>query len=61
MFVFQSDLGPGELAFSPSNFSPATISNFTSQDSIGVPLQTSWTFWIDKYVKHLGFLKGIVS
>lgn len=39
------------MAFSPSNFSPATISNFTSQDSLGVPLQTSWTFWIDKASK----------
>jgi hypothetical protein len=36
------------IAFSPSNFSPATIHKFSSQDSLGVPLQTSWTFWVDK-------------
>lgn len=39
------------MAFSPSNFSPATINKFTSQESIGVPLQTPWTFWIDKASK----------
>ena len=39
---------PEHLAFSPSNFSPSTISNFTTSESVGVPLHTSWTFWIDK-------------
>jgi len=43
--------GTPELAFSPSNFSPATINRFSTQDSLGVPLQTSWTYWIDKASK----------
>jgi len=42
---------PEHLAFSPSNFSPSTISNFTTSESVGVPLHTSWTFWIDKASK----------
>jgi len=42
---------PEYLAFSPSNFSPSTINKFSSQDSTGVPLQTPWTFWIDKATK----------
>jgi len=48
--LLQNDLSDS-LAFSPSNFSPATINKFNTQDSIGVPLQTSWTFWIDKASK----------
>lgn len=39
---------PEHLAFSPSNFSPTTISNFTNSESLGVPLHTAWTFWIHK-------------
>jgi len=42
---------PESCAFSPSNFSPSTINKFSSQDSLGVPLQTSWTYWIDKASK----------
>ena len=40
---------PEHMAFSPSNMSPNTITSFTNSDSVGVPLHTSWTFWIDKY------------
>jgi len=39
---------PEHMAFSPSNMSPNTITTFTNNDSVGVPLHTSWTFWIDK-------------
>lgn len=39
---------PEHLAFSPSNMSPSTINNFTNSESVGVPLHTAWTFWIDK-------------
>jgi len=39
---------PEHLAFSPSNMSPGTLNKFSSQESQGVPLHTSWTFWIDK-------------
>ena len=43
---------PEHLAFSPSNMSPATITSFASAncESVGVPLHTAWTFWIDKSV-----------
>ena len=43
-------VGPEQSAFSPSNFSPNTITSFSNSESRGVPLQTSWTFWIHKYV-----------
>lgn len=39
---------PEQLAFSPSNMSPTTITAFTNSESVGVPLHTSWTFWIHK-------------
>ena len=39
---------PEHLAFSPSNFSPNTITNFNNSESVGVPLHASWTFWIHK-------------
>jgi len=42
---------PEHLAFSPSNFSPNTITNFNNSESVGVPLHTSWTFWIHKVSK----------
>ena len=37
-------------AFSPSNMTPRTLNRFDTDNIGGVPLQTSWTFWIDKYV-----------
>merc|ERR1711962_1844164 len=40
-----------DCAFSPSNMSPNTVQGFSSSDSQGVPLHTSWTFWIDKASK----------
>jgi len=42
---------PDNMAFSPSNMSPNTISGFSSSDRQGVPLHTAWTFWIDKTTK----------
>ena len=36
-------------AFSPSNMTPRTLNRFDTDNTGGVPLQTSWTFWIDKY------------
>ena len=27
-----------------------TLNNFKNEDSTGVPLQTPWTLWLDKYV-----------
>jgi len=42
---------PEHMAFSPSNFSPSTINTFASEETSGVPLNTAWTFWIDKASK----------
>ncbi len=42
---------PSEAAaFSPSNMTPRTLSRFDSEENSGVPLQTPWTFWIDRYL-----------
>ena len=43
-------------AFSPSNMTPRTLNRFDTDNTGGVPLQTSWTFWIDKYESHLTFV-----
>lgn len=45
-------------AFSPSNMTPRTLNRFDTDDTGGVPLQTSWTFWIDKYESYLAFSLG---
>jgi hypothetical protein len=29
---------------------PRTVGYFAEQQQLGVPLQTPWTFWLDKYV-----------
>ena len=39
---------PGEMAFSPSNMTPRTLDNFHKEEAAGVPLQTAWTFWLDR-------------
>ena len=39
---------PADVAFSPSNMTPGTITKIDLQESSGVPLQTSWTFWLDR-------------
>ena len=36
------------MSFSPSKISSQTLDKFSQQESSGVPLQTSWTFWIDR-------------
>ena len=38
----------GANAFSPSNMTPRTLNHFDTENTGGVPLQTSWTFWVDK-------------
>ena len=45
-------------AFSPSNMTPRTLNRFDTDDTGGVPLQTSWTFWIDKCELYLAFILG---
>lgn len=40
--------GAAAVAFSPSNMTPKTLSRFNTEESNGVPLQTPWTFWVDK-------------
>lgn len=42
---------PG-CAFSPSNLSASTLRKFSTSENTGVPLQTSWTFWLDKTNKN---------
>ena len=42
------DGSPGAMAFSPSNMTPKTLNRFSSEENNGVPLQTPWTFWVDK-------------
>ncbi len=37
-----------DVAFSPSQMTPRTLGHFRQEDSAGVPLQTTWTFWLDK-------------
>lgn len=39
---------PAIMSFSPSKMTSQTLDHFDMQESQGVPLQTAWTFWIDK-------------
>ena len=43
---------PAIMSFSPSKMSSQTLDQFHCEESQGVPLQTSWTFWIDKAVHN---------
>lgn len=43
----RQDQDSNASSFSPSKLSSSTLNNFHQQESLGVPLQTSWTFWID--------------
>jgi len=36
------------MSFSPTKMTSQTIDHFNLEESQGVPLQTAWTFWIDK-------------
>ncbi len=39
-----------DMAFSPSNMTPRTLDGFhKAEASDPVPLQTKWTFWLDRY------------
>jgi len=42
----------GICSFSPSKLSTSTIDNFHHEEESGVPLQTSWTFWLDRPVHN---------
>ena len=39
---------PAIMSFSPTKMTSQTIDRFNLEESQGVPLQTAWTFWIDK-------------
>lgn len=39
---------PAIMSFSPSKMSTQTLDHFNHEDSKGMPLESSWTFWIDK-------------
>ena len=43
---------PAIMSFSPSKMTSQTLDHFNRQESEGVPLQTSWTFWLDKAVHN---------
>jgi len=43
---------PPEMSFSPSKLSTSTLNAFTEEESGGVPLQTAWTFWLDRPVHN---------
>ena len=36
------------MSFSPSKIPSHTLNKFSQDESSGVPLQTAWTFWIDR-------------
>jgi hypothetical protein len=45
-----SESGDGSCDLSKSPvFTDIALSNLSSQETKGVPLQTPWTFWLDKY------------
>lgn len=45
-----SESGDGSCDLSKSPiFTDIALNNICSQESKGVPLQTPWTFWLDKY------------
>lgn len=49
MAATMSDPVDSSCDFSKSPvFSTAAISKMENQESEGVPLQTAWTFWLDK-------------
>lgn len=43
---------PAIMSFSPSKMTSQTLDHFSRQESAGVPLQTAWTFWIDKTIQN---------
>ena len=43
---------PPEMSFSPSKLSTSTIDTFNHEEESGVPLQTAWTFWLDRPVHN---------
>ena len=40
------------MSFSPSKLSTSTIDTFDHEEESGVPLQTAWTFWLDRPVHN---------
>ena len=47
-----SEDDPAIMAFSPSKMTSETLNHFSQEEQHGVPLQTTWTFWIDKTVHN---------
>jgi len=43
---------PAIMSFSPSKMTSQTIDRFNLEEQQGVPLQTAWTFWIDKAIHN---------
>jgi hypothetical protein len=50
MAAFKSECGDYSCDLSQSPvFTDSTLHNLRSKETKGVPLQTPWTFWLDKY------------
>jgi len=43
---------PSIMSFSPSKMTSQTLDHFSQSENEGVPLQTAWTFWLDKAVHN---------
>ena len=43
---------PSIMSFSPSKMTTQTLDHFSQSENEGVPLQTAWTFWLDKAVHN---------
>ena len=43
---------PAIMSFSPTKMTSQTIDHFKLEENEGVPLQTAWTFWIDKAIHN---------
>jgi len=50
--VMAEAASPPEMSFSPSKLSTSTIDTFNHEEESGVPLQTAWTFWLDRPVHN---------
>jgi hypothetical protein len=50
MAALEADCGDYSCDFSKSPvFTDSALHSLRSKETKGVPLQTSWTFWLDKY------------
>lgn len=48
----QSNNEDHAMSFSPSKMSTQTLDRFDDEEARGVPLQTAWTFWLDRPIHN---------